>query len=212
MDRYTTHVWFFWRYETHPGRQADRPAQPLAGGVFSTADLQSASAERHPAAFGRRIRQLLDAGVLARFTRETCVAEEFALPVLSQRIAPSSCISFETVLARALVIGSDPCRRIVATKVGRPRTYSAGGFEIEHVGISPHLTFGGRPVHGVTYADAEKAALDVLYFHLRGRRYAFDLYSDLNLSKLNRARLVEYLGHYRNPKFVVFAKRVLRLP
>ena len=180
-------------------------------GVFSTADLQTALAEPHPAAFGRRIRVLLEHAVVFRFTRGFYVTEEFELPVLSQRIAPDSCISFETVLARNLVIGTSPNRRVVATKVGRTRRYASRGFEIEHVGISAGLSFSCEPQDGVRYANAEKAVLDVLYFHLRGRRYAFDIYSDMNLSRLDSGRLHEYLKRYRNPKFVAFAQRVLEL-
>ena len=184
---------------------------PEQGGVFSTADLKTALAEPHPAAFGRRIRTLLDHRVLFRFTRGFYVTEEFELPVLSQRIAPDSCISFETVLARQLMIGTSPARRIVATKVGRARRYRSRGFEVEHVGIAAGLSFGCEPTDGVRYADAEKAVLDVLYFHLRGRRYAFDIYSDLNLRKLDMNRVREYLQRYRNPKFVAFAERMLGL-
>lgn len=178
-------------------------------GVFSTADLRTALADPHPAAFGRRIRNLLAHGVLFRFTRGFYVTEEFDLPMLSQRIAPESCISFETVLARHLVIGTNPVRRLVATRVGRTRSYAARGFEIEHVGISPHLMFGCEPEDGVRYANVEKAVLDALYFHLHGRRCVFDLYSDIDLGKLDIARIRDYLGHYRNPKFIAFAKRVL---
>ncbi len=181
------------------------------GGIYSTADLETALAEAHPSAFGRRIRALVAAGVLTRFTRGYYVAEEFELPVLSQRICPESCISFETVLARALVIGPDPRRRIVATKLGRSRSYAALGFEIEHLGVAPHLQFGSRIEQGIRYADPEKAALDVLSFAQRGRRYAFDVYSDLNLRKLDPGRLQDYLARYRNPKFRAFASRVLRL-
>lgn len=185
---------------------------PEQRGVFSTADLRTALAEPHPAAFGRRIRALLDHRMLFRFTRGFYVTEEFDLPVLSQRIAPESCISFEAVLARRLVIGTSPTDRIVATKTGRARRYRSRGYEIEHLGISAYLSFGCQPTDGVRYANAEKAVLDVLYFHLRGRRYAFDVYSDMNLRKLNRERLREYLRRYRNPKFVAFAERMLGLP
>lgn len=178
-------------------------------GVFTTADLQTALGEQHPSAFGRRIRDLQTHGVLFRFTRGFYVTDEFELPVLSQRIAPGSCISFETVLARRLVIGTNPARRVVATKVGRTRRYAARGFEIEHVGISAGLVFGCANVDGVRFANAEKAVLDVLYFHLRGRRYAFDVYSDINLRKLDLSRVREYLQRYRNPRFVAFARRVL---
>jgi hypothetical protein len=183
----------------------------VQAGVFSTADLKTALAEPHPAAFGRRVRDLIAHNVLFRFSRGFYVAEEFALPMLSQRIAPDSCISFETVLARNLVIGTSPDRRVVATKLGRTRRYQARGFEIEHVGISAGLLFGCEPTDGVRYADVEKAVLDVLYFHLRGRRFAFDIYSDMHLTKLDLGRVREYLKCYRNPKFVAFAQRVLEL-
>ncbi len=181
------------------------------GGVFSSADLQTAFAEPHPAAFGRRVRRLCDHEVLFRFTRGFYVTEQFELPVLSQRIAPNSCISFETVLARELVIGTDPTHQVVATKVGRARHYAARGFEILHLGIAAHLSFGCKHRAGVRYASVEKAVLDVLYFHLRGRRCAFDIYSDINLSKLDVGRLREYLQRYRTPKFVAFAMQVLEL-
>jgi len=39
----------------------------------------------------------------------------------------------------------------------------------------------------------------------------FDVYSDVDTSRLDRVRLVDYLARYRNPKFIVFAKRVLEL-
>lgn len=178
-------------------------------GVFSTADLRTAFAEPHTAAFARRIRELLRHGVLVRFTRGFYVSEEFELPVLSQRIATDSCISFETVLAQGMVIGTKPDRRVVATKVGRTRRYTACDFEIEHVCISEHLSFGYEYTNGVRYANPEKAVLDVLYFHLHGRRFAFDIYSDINHRKLDMGRVREYLRRYQNPKFVVFAERVL---
>jgi hypothetical protein len=180
-------------------------------GVFSTADLRTALAETHSAAFKRRVQQLLKLQVLRRFSRGFYVAQPFDLGVLSQRIAPQSCISFETVLARALVIGPSPGRSLVATKVGRTRSYRCDGYSIEHVGLSSRLAFGIQVVQGVRYADAEKAMLDTLYFHMRGRSFAFDLFSDVNLTRLNKPRLRSYLRNYLNPKFVSFAAGVLEL-
>jgi hypothetical protein len=181
------------------------------GGVFSTSDLRTTLAEPHAAAFGRRVRALVEHGILFRFARGFYVTEAFDLPVLSQRIAPGSCISFDNVLARELVIGTKPAHRILATKVGPARRYAARGFEIEHLSISSRLSFGCESTDGVRYANAEKAVLDVLYFHLRGRRYGFDVYSDINLRKLDMPRVRDYLQRYRNPKFVAFARRVLQL-
>ena len=178
-------------------------------GVFSKGDLQTAFGERHPAAFTRRVNALLDLGVLRRFARGWYVAGDFNLATLSQRLAPSSYISFSTVLARHLIIGPDPEDRVVAVTTGRPRRYAMGDSVIEHVSVTEALLFGFETVDGVRYADAEKAAIDTLYFHLRGRRYPFDIYSDMAVDKLDHARIRRYLGRYSNPKFIAFAEGVL---
>lgn len=186
-----------------------QPLTALQRGVLSKADLQTLLAERHPAAFARRVRGLHRTGALRRFVRGWYVTPDFDLATLSQRLAPGSYVSFGTVLARQLLIGSTPERQMMAAKVGRTRTYAALGVEIVHVGIAPHLDFGHRAVEGVNYADAEKAVLDVLYFHLRGRRYVFDVYSDIAFDKLDMGRVRDYLERYRNPRFVAFARGVL---
>ena len=186
----------------------------LAGqqrGVFSKADLQTTLSERHRGAFLRRVRALIAQGTLRRFCRGYYVAEPFDLLTLSQRIEPSSYISFGTVLAQKLLIGTSPVRQVTAAKVGRTRTYSAFGHQVEHLGIAAHLDFGHQMVDGIRMAEPEKAVLDVLYFHLRGRRYPFDIYSDIQFDKLDTRRLKRYLRRYRNPKFLVFARRVLHL-
>lgn len=178
-------------------------------GVFSNADLLTALAERHRTAYSRRVRALQSNGVLRRFLRGWYVAKEFDLSTLSQRIAPDSYISFATVLAQSLLVGTSPERRIVAVKIGRTRTYAALGYEIVHVGITPRLFFGFETRDGVRYADKEKAVLDVLYFHLRGRIYPFDPYSDIRFEGLDRRRIRKYLKRYENPKFVAFAEGFL---
>lgn len=185
---------------------------PAQRGVFSKADLKTALAERHAAAFVRRVDSLVRGDVLRRFIRGWYVAETFDLATLSQRIGPGSCVSFGTVLARELLIGTKSERRIIATKVGPRRAYSGLGHEIVHVSIAAHLEFGCTTTDGVRRADPEKAALDTLYFHLRGRRYVFDVYSDVRYDRLDQARLTEYLSRYRNPRFVSFARRVLGMP
>lgn len=181
-------------------------------GVFTRSDLQVLLAERHPAAFTRRVRALIGAGILRRFSRGMYVREGFDLPTLSQRLAPDSYISFGTVLARHLIIGTQPARQLLAAKPGRAHVYRGLGLEIVHVHIAAHLDFGHTTQGGVRWADAEKATLDTLYFHLRGRRYPFDVYSDLDRSRLDGVRIEGYLARFRNPKFVAFARGVLALP
>jgi hypothetical protein len=178
-------------------------------GVFSRGDLQTAFGERHPAAFARRVNTLLDHGILRRYFRGWYVSENFDLAALSQRIAPDSYVSFGTVLARHLIIGPNPENRIVAVKTGRPRRYVFEGFTIEHVSVTPDLLFGFLTDDGIRYADPEKAFIDTLYFHLRGRRYPFDIYSDIAAHKLDGEKVRDYLGRYRNRKFVAFAQGML---
>jgi hypothetical protein len=178
-------------------------------GVFSKGDLQTAFREQHPAAFVRRIDALLDNGVLRRFCRGWYVTESFDLATLSQRLAPGSVISFTTVLARHLVVGPSPETSIVAVKTGRPRRHTDGEHLIEHVSITARLLFGFSTIDGVRYADPEKAFLDTLYFHLRGRRYQFDIYSDVAVDTLDHERIRDYLSRYRNPKFVSFVEGML---
>jgi hypothetical protein len=178
-------------------------------GVFSKADLQSALGEPHPAAFTRRIRSLMELGVLRRFVRGWYVTEGFDLPTLSQRLAPRSYVSFGNALARHLLVGTAPERQVMAAKVGPARSYRGAGVEVVHVAIAPHLDFGHETVDGVAWADPERAVLDVLSSHQRGRRFVFDVYSDIAYHKLDRHKLAEYLGRYRNPRFIAFVRGVL---
>lgn len=179
------------------------------GGVFSKGDLQNALGERHPAAFVRRVGSLIEHGVLHRFCRGWYVTQGFDLATLSQRLAPESYISFTTVLSRHLIVGPSPARTIVGVKTGRPRRYTDGEYVIEHVSVAARLWFGFSATDGVRYADPEKAFLDTLYFHLRGRTFPFDVYSDVAHTKLDRQRVRTYLSRYRNPRFVSFVRGVL---
>lgn len=149
--------------------------------------------------------------MLRRFLRGFYVAEEFDLATLSQRLAPESYVSFANVLSRDLLIGPRPERQVMAVRAGRNRTYRGFGFEIVHLGLAPHLFFGYEARDGIRFADAEKALLDTLYFHLRGQRYVFDPFSDVDTSRLDPVRLQDYLGRYRNPRFVTFARHALGL-
>jgi hypothetical protein len=180
-------------------------------GVFSTSDLQATLADRHSASFARRVRGLVQAGVLSRFLRGWYVAETFDLPTLSQRLAPESYVSFGNVLAKNLLMGTNPERQVMAAKIGRGRSYQTLGFQIVHLGLARHLHFGYEAQQGVEFADSEKAVLDVLYFHLRGQTFFFDPFSDIDFTELDPARLRRYLARYKNPKFVSFVSNVLGL-
>ena len=185
----------------------------IQAGVFSAADLRTMLVDRHSASFARRINRMLDGGKLRRFLRGWYVASEFDIEVLSQRLAPTSAVSFGNVLSSEVLIGTAPKNQVMAVKPGPTRTYKALGLEIRHLTIADHLHFGFETdlTTAVRATNAEKAVLDVLYFHQHGQRYFFDPFSDIDFSRLDAARLKRYLERYRNPKFGSFVRNTLEL-
>jgi Transcriptional regulator, AbiEi antitoxin len=181
------------------------------GGVLSTADLHTALGCAHPATLRGRIRTLEKAGVLRRFCRGWYTTDPFDPERLSQHLVPGSYISFGRILSRELLIGTQSPHQVLCLHTGRSRAFLHLGYEIRFLHVAPHLDFGWHIADGRRIADREKAALDTLYFHLRGRRFAFDIYSDIDFSRLDSSRVKDYLQRYRNPKFKTFAKRVMEL-
>jgi hypothetical protein len=177
-------------------------------GCFSKADIQTALAEPHASALVRRISALQTHNVLRRFSRGWYVTADFDAAVLSQRLAPTSYISLESVLGDRGIVGVRSERRVVAVKSGKARAYG-DDIIIEHLGVDPSLAFGWDLDGVVRRATPEKALLDALYFYQHGRRLPFDPYSDVIIERLDRARIDGYLKRYKNPKFVVFVERVL---
>jgi hypothetical protein len=187
-----------------------RRFQVAQRGVFTSNDLTILLAEKHPAALSRRLRALAHADVLRRFIQGYYVVPgTFDLNVLSQRIAPKSYVSFGTVLAQELVVGTMSENEIQAVKEGRSRIYRGVSRSIIHRGLQSSLIFGYEMHAGVRTATAEKALLDTLYFHLRGVRYPFDIYSDLRINKLDLTKISLHLLRYRNHKFISFVKSLL---
>lgn len=178
-------------------------------GVFSTADLRNLLDGVNEVTFFRRLKALRSLGVIRRFSRCFYITESFDLEALSARINPESCISFGNVLAKDLIIGSAPANTVTAVKCGRTRRYLSDAGNVVHLGIAPHLMFGYTFRNGIRYADNEKALIDTLYYCRKGRRFSFDVYTDVNFALLNRARIDNYLKRYRNPRFVKFVKGVL---
>ncbi len=183
---------------------------PSMHGVLSKADLQSLLADPQPNSFFRRLRSLEAASVLTRAGRGFYVTKDGSLFALSQRLCERSYISFDNVLSEALVVGTRPVHQVMAVKVGPSRDYRTRAGRIVHLGVDDELFFGFATRDGISYALPEKALLDVLYFHVRGRRFPFDIYSDLNLAPLGQERLAGFVQRYKNPRFVTFVENLLR--
>jgi hypothetical protein len=189
---------------------ADRIRAVSSGlrGVFSLSDLRNLLKARSRDVFYRSVNALQEAGVLVRFSRGFYVTEGFDPMVLSQRICPASYVSFGSILARHLIIGSVPTYRVRAAKPGPTRVYSNGQYRIEHLRLKPGLCFGYETVEGIRLALPEKALLDTLYFYKQGTRFSFDIYTDIDFGRLDKKTLAEFLTRYRNPVFKDFVRRL----
>lgn len=179
-------------------------------GVFTLSDLKGILPCEHPNTLYRAITNLEKNGILKRLSRGIYVADKFDLPAVSQKICPSSYISFETVLAKHLIIGTVPKYEVKAIKVGKRREYKSDFGNILQLGIARHLYFGFETVGGINFADKEKALLDTLYFYCKGLKFFFDIYSDMNLSVIDRKKINEYLTRYKNPKFLKFVAQFFK--
>ncbi len=178
-------------------------------GVFSLSDLRNLLGPANKYALYRALRRLQEAGIISRFARGFYVTPGFDAAALSQRICPDSYISFGTILAGELLIGSVPARRITAVKTGPSRTYANDELCIEHLRITDSLYFGYRRENGINRALPEKAVLDTLYFYKQGKTFSFDIYDDIDYEQLDRRKIDRFLKRYRNRLFVAFARKVI---
>ena len=179
------------------------------GGVFTLSNIAALTMEAHKNELYRRIKRLEEEGTLRRFAREIYISSNYSKAVLSQKLRENSYVSFGNVLADNLMIGAIPALQIDAVALGRSKSFSKHGFTVRYFGISQVLFFGFDVHDGIKVATPEKALLDTLYFHQHGARFFFDIFSDVNVSKLNRRTIDKYLKKYKNPKFKAFAKDYL---
>ena len=178
-------------------------------GVFTLSDIKVIFPVENITTFYRRIANLEASKVIKRFTRGIYVTKNFDFSVASQKICANSYISFETVLARELVIGTVPRNMIRAVKLGKKREYKLESFIITQLGVSKNLFYGFENRNGVNFATKEKAVLDTLYFYNKGYAFYFDIYSDMNVDIIDKKLLKEYLTRYNNPKFIKFVENFL---
>lgn len=175
-------------------------------GIFSMSDLKLLFGEVTESALYKKLNSLVKEKLLVKVIRGLYATPETSLEIISNRINPASYISTGTILAKNMIIGSIPERKIQAVKVGRPRVYECELGTIEHLSIAPGIFCGFKVNNGIKYADSEKAFLDACYFFYKGKRFSFDLDSDINKDALNSLLISTYLRKY-DKRFVSFFKR-----
>jgi hypothetical protein len=179
------------------------------GGVFSIHDLKNLFNEENPVLLHRQIKFLIANKVLTRFKKEFYVTKAFNIEVLAQKLYPDSYISLGTVLAKNLLIGSVPDKTLYSIKTGRTRLFKSQSTRLLFLSVAPHLYFGFEFDNGLCYAIKEKALIDTLYFYQKGFHFSFNIFEDIDLTKIDIKKVGSMLAHYKNPKFVTFVKGVL---
>ncbi len=179
-------------------------------GVFTTRDLQNIFQANNAATLNNKIISLTKRNIIRPYIKGIyIVPNEFDPYILSQTLCEQSYISLETVLAKSLIIGTQMTKKISAIKIGKDRQYTKNTPYIFHYSINKNLFFGFEIKNGIKIASPEKALLDIFYFYLRGHKFSFDIYSDLNLSKINFKQIKQMLKKYKNRKFIAFVKNIL---
>jgi hypothetical protein len=185
---------------------------PTLGGVFSYADLfnliGAGSVQRNQ----RTIKRLIREGVLFKIRRGLYSTKNPDLWVLGCHIRENAYVSMDSVLSKNLLIGTVPKGSVslVYTGLKRRRMETPFGL-LRFFSIKKDLVFGTtRLPNGVAAADNEKAYLDILYYYSKGARFVIDPLKEINVRKLNRKKVAQYLKKYRNPRFVAFVEGRLR--
>lgn len=179
-------------------------------GVFSYADLSNIIGGSSDVANSRAIKRLAASGIVTKIQRGVYVTKIFDPWSLAGRIDKNCYISMDSVLARAGLIGTVPISvSAVRTAPRRRRVKTALG-NITYYSLNKDLFFGfEKQGNGVFVADPEKAYLDMLYYYTKGTRFVIDPLMEVNISRLNKNRMMNYLKRYKNPKFVKFVKGLI---
>jgi hypothetical protein len=184
---------------------------PTQGGVFSYGDLFHLIGAGDELKNRRMINQLVKSGLLFKVQRGFYLSDKPDLWVLASRLKKDACISLDTVLAKEALLGSLPTGSVSATYSGiRKLVIKTPVGLIRYFSMQRNLQFGYNTLaNGVRVADKEKAFLDILYFYAKGSKFAIDPVNEIDVRKLNKKKLKQYLKHYANPKFVKFVKGVV---
>jgi hypothetical protein len=183
---------------------------PQMGGVFSINDLRNLFNQTNDVLLHREIINLEKEQILRRFRQGFYITTPFNPELLACRVYPHAYVSCGTVLAQHLIIGSIPSRTVYAVKNGRNKLFEIPEMRILYFGMKPELMFDIRVEQGIRYASVEKAFIDTLYFHQKGARFSFDIFSDINLMMINREKVEHLLSHYKNSRFISFVKGMIR--
>ena len=179
------------------------------GGVFTFGDLWNLIGLDSSARTAKVLRRLVRDGILFKVRRGIYVTKNPDPWVLTCRLKSNICISMDSALARNGLIGTVP-QSVSAIYPGNTQSLQTPAGRIRYFKIKRDLLFGTtKGPNGTTFADSEKAYLDLLYYHTKGARFVIDPLKDVDLWKLNMKKVVRYLRAYKNPKFRKFVEGLI---
>ncbi len=186
---------------------------PSLGGVFNYNDLALSFgiSISNKDKFKRIIKILLAENILFRFCRGIYITNNYNIETLSEKIDPTSYISCETVLAKNCIIG--PIRNNDITAISmrtRPCCFENDLGKIRYLSTKKDfLKFGVNSSNTYKEANIEKAFIDTLYYYNKGVSFNFNIYQDINIDLLDKARVIKYLENYSNKSFKKFVRGIL---
>lgn len=182
---------------------------PKVGGVFSLSELSSLFNISNRQSLWGSVRQFEAAGLLKRYCRGIYVTRDFNSQVLSAKVRTDSYISFGSALAYHRIIGTESPFLVSCVVPSRASEFT-GDVNLSYARISKELYFGMTSLeNGVRMADAEKAVLDTLYFYQHKKVFYFNIFQDIDFSKVSKEKLDAYLERFANPKFRTFVRNTV---
>ena len=179
------------------------------GGVFSLMELSSVFGESNRVSLHGIVNRFIKSKALKRYCREIYILPSFDYGVLSAKVRQYSYVSLGSALAMHRLIGTESPFQVFCI-VQAKAAYYKGLPNISYYSLAKELYFGFAPnKKGVLIAEPEKAVLDTLYFYLRGKKFYFNIFADINYNLLNKDKFFAYLQIYNNPKFKLFASRCI---
>ena len=184
---------------------------PEMGYVFSKGDLAHLFGNRDNTTLDARMRKMIRSGYLKRAMRGYFYTEGAALEDMALKIYPEGYLSLGTALCYHQMIGTSPrwlCHMMTTRPKGKVIKTDIGTISMSCHQAEQH--FGIINVNGRRYANKEKALIDTCYFYLRGKKFPFNINSDIDISSLEPERLDEYLSCYKNSKFISFVRGLVK--
>ena len=183
---------------------------PDMGGVFNFSDLWNIIGLGSSDRTAKVITRLIHEEILFKVRRDIYATKDPNLWLLASRFKKNACISMDSVLAKNGLIGTLPTRSVSLIYPGNPQTRETSFGRLRYFKIKKDLLFGTQKIlAGITVADNEKAYIDLLYYHLKGARFAINPVKDVDIWKLDRKKIKKYLRAYKNPKFVKFVEGLI---